>query len=188
MISTNDLRPGITIMHRGAIHQVVEFQHVKPGKGGAFVRTKLKNLETGATVEHTFKGEKTVEQVILTDRKMEYLYRQGDTYYFMDLKTYEQTPLSAERLGGKRDFLKENTQVIWRVAEERIVDIVLPDFVGLEVAETEPGLRGDTVSGSSKPARLETGLEVTVPLFIEKGDVVRLDTRTGEYVERVRSA
>ncbi|KPJ61542.1 MAG: elongation factor P [Planctomycetes bacterium DG_23] len=188
MISTNDLRPGITIMHRGDIHQVVEFQHVKPGKGGAFVRTKLKNLETGATVEHTYKGEQKVEQVILTDRKMEYLYRQGDTYYFMDLDTYEQVPLSAGRLGAGRDFLKENTQVTWRMAGEKIVEIVLPDFVELEVADTEPGLRGDTVSGSSKPARLETGLEVNVPLFIQKGDVVKLDTRSGEYVERVRSA
>ena len=188
MISTNDLRPGMTIMHRGEIHQVVEFQHVKPGKGGAFVRTKLKNLETGGTIEHTYKGEKTVEQVILTDRKMEYLYRQGDTYYFMDLKTYEEASLTAERLGAKRDFLKENTQVTWRVAGERIVEIVLPDFVELEVADTAPGLRGDTVSGSSKPARLETGLEISVPLFMQKGDMVKLDTRTGEYVERVRSA
>jgi elongation factor P len=187
MISTNDLRPGITIMHRGEIHQVLEFQHVKPGKGGAFVRTKLKNLETGATIEYTYKGEQKVEQVILTDRKMEYLYRQGDSYYFVDLQTYEQVPLAAERLGARRDFLKENTEVLWRVAGKKIVEIILPDFVELEVAQTEPGLRGDTVSGSSKPARLETGLEVNVPLFIQEGDVVKLDTRTGEYVERVRS-
>ncbi len=185
MVTTNDLRTGMTIIHNGRIMEVVYFQHVKPGKGGAFVRTRLKDVQTGAVREHTYKGQQKVEQAILETRKMQYLYRDGEHYYFMDQETFEQVPLEAARLEGMEKFLKEGMVVDWRMHEKRVITVSLPLVVELQVAQTDPGLRGDTATGGSKPATLETGAVVSVPLFINEGDTIRVDTRTGDYVERV---
>lgn len=185
MITTNDLKTGMTIIHNGRIVEVVYFQHVKPGKGGAFVRTKLKDVESGAVIDHTFKGEQRLEQAILETRKMQYIYRDGQHSYFMDLDTYEQMPVEAERLRELARFLKEETVVDFKMHGKNLVTVSLPDFVDLEVTKTDPGVKGDTASGGSKPATLVTGAVVTVPLFVNIGDAIRVDTRTGEYVERL---
>ena len=186
MITTNELKTGMTIVHNGRIVEVVYFQHVKPGKGGAFVRTKLKDVESGAVIEHTFKGEQKLEQAILETKKMQYIYRDGEQFYFMDLDTYEQMPLEAERVERLAKFLKEETVVDFKMRGNTAVTVNLPDFVDLEVTKTEPGLKGDTATGGSKPATLETGAVVTVPLFVNIGDTIRVDTRTGDYVERLQ--
>ncbi len=185
MISTNDFRTGLTIEVDGEVWTVLEFQHVKPGKGSPFVRSKLKNLRTGAVIEKTFRAGEKVPRAHLDRREMEYLYREGDSYVFMDKETYDQTVLDAEQLGENVKYLKENTPIYLLLHSGRILGIELPNFVELKVVATEPGIRGDTAAGGTKPATLETGLVVQVPLFVEVGDVVRVDTRTGEYLERV---
>lgn len=185
MISVNDLRTGITIEVEGTLYTVVEFLHVKPGKGAAFVRTKLKNLETGAVLERTFRAGERVSRAHIETREMQYLYQSGDEYYFMDSETYEQVALTRDLLGDGTYFLKENMTVHVQFYQGRAIGVDLPTFVELEVVETDPGLKGDTATGGSKPAKLETGLVVQVPLFVQQGEKIRVDTRTKEYLSRV---
>lgn len=185
MISTNDFFNGLAIDLDGEIYTVIEFLHVKPGKGGAFVRSKLKNLRTGAVTDKTFRAGEKVPRAHLDHRQMEYLYRTEGVFYLMDLESYEQLPLSEEQIGGAVKYLKENDKLSVITYGEKVVGLELPVTVELTVANTEPGIRGDTASGGSKPATMETGLVVNVPLFINTGDRLRIDTRSGEYVERV---
>jgi elongation factor P len=185
MITTADFRNGITIELDGTLYNLVYFQHVKPGKGGAFVRTRLKNLKTGAVIEKTFRAGERVELAVLDKRRMQYLYRDGDNYLFMDLESYEQMPISGEEVGETAKYLVEGITVEVPLYESKPVGVEPPVFVEMEVVETAPGVKGDTASGGSKPATLETGLVVNVPFFIEAGNRVKIDTRSGEYVERV---
>lgn len=185
MITTADFRNGITIELDGSLFNLVYFQHVKPGKGGAFVRTRLKNLKTGAVIEKTFRAGEKVELAILDKRRMQYLYREGENFIFMDQETFEQMPIPEGEVGEAAKFLVEGVTVEVPLYEGRIVGVEPPVFVEMEVIDTAPGVKGDTASGGSKPATLETGLVVNVPFFIEAGNRVKVDTRSGEYVERV---
>jgi elongation factor P len=185
VISTTDFKNGLTISLDGEIFQIVEFQHVKPGKGGAFVRTKLRNFRSGAQFDRTFRAGEKMEQAILERKSLGFLYSSGDEYVFMDTRTFEQLSLPERLIGDQSLYLKENLEVTVVFYEEDIVAIELPHTVELKVTETDPGLKGDTASGGSKPARLATGATVTVPLFINEGDIVRVDTRSGKYLERV---
>ena len=169
----------------GAIFSIAEFQHVKPGKGSAFVRTKLKNMRTGAVLDRTFRSGDKVDAVRLEKREMQYLYTEGDFYYFMDLDTYEQSPVEKAVLGTAAGLLKVSENAFLLIAGEEVIDVDLPNFVYLEVTHTEPGIKGDTATGAVKSATLETGYIVQVPLFINQGDKLKIDTRTGAYVERV---
>ncbi len=184
MISVNDLRPGLTVELEGEIWTVLEFLHVKPGKGAAFVRTKLKNVKTGQVLERTFRAGEKVTRAHIETREMQYLYSSGDDYVFMDTGTYEQVTMSRDVLGENVYYLKDNMNVLVQFYEGKAIGVELPTYVELAVVETEPGVRGDTATGGSKPAKLETGLVVQVPLFVNVGDVVRVDTRTGEYLSR----
>ena len=186
MIDTSNFRNGLSIQLDGQIYQIVEFQHVKPGKGGAFVRTRLKNLHTGAALEKTFRAGERMEQAILDRKPMSFLYRQGDEYFFMDMESFDQLPIPASQLGSKVKYLKENTEAEVLMHDERIIGVEIPFFMELEVTQTDPGLRGDTASGGSKPATLETGAVVQVPLFVNVGDRIKVDTRTDTYLERAR--
>ncbi|KUK11021.1 MAG: Elongation factor P [Clostridia bacterium 41_269] len=187
MISTNDFRTGLTIELDGQVYMVLEFMHVKPGKGSAFVRSKLKNIETGATIEKTFRAGEKVPRAHLDKRKMQYLYTDGEAFYFMDEETFDQMALNTEQLGDAVNYLKENMVIDVLMYKGRTIGVELPNFVELKVVETEPGVKGDTATGATKGATLETGAKVQVPLFIEAGDIIRVDTRTGEYMERVSS-
>lgn len=184
MISTNDLRNGYVLDIEGELQSVVSFQHVKPGKGGAFVRTKLKSLGTGAVVDRTFRAGEKLERVTTETREMEFLYRDGDDLVLMDRSTYEQLPVPAAAVDNV-DLMAPNTPVQVLFARERPIRVDLPIFVELAVARTDPGVKGDTVSNVTKPAELETGASVSVPLFVNEGDVLRIDTRTREYATRV---
>ena len=183
-ITTNDLKNGMTLDLPEGLFQVVEFQHVKPGKGGAFVRTTLKNARTGAVVDRTFRAAEKVERATIDKREMQYLYRDGVDYVFMDNTSYEQLNVSAESLGSAADYVIEGSTAVLLMYRDEIVGVDLPAAVDLTVAETEPGIQGDRVSGARKPATLETGLVVQVPLFVNPGDRVRVDTRTGDYITR----
>lgn len=185
MISTNDFHNGLTIELDGDIYTVIEFQHVKPGKGSAFVRSKLKNLRTGSTTERTFRAGEKVTKAHMDRRQVEYLYRTDDNYHVMDLETYEQFALTEEQIGESSRFLKENEKLNLVMHNQEVIGIELPYTVELKVVETEAGIKGDTASGGSKPATLETGLVVQVPFFINIGDVLKIDTRNGAYIERV---
>ena len=185
MADTSDFRNGLIMRMAGQLYAIVEFQHVKPGKGGAFVRTKLKKIPEGAVVDKTFRAGEKIDQVRVERHTYQYLYRNDDLYYVMDLETYDQFPLAKELLKDLLLYLKESMEISVLLDGETPIAAELPTFVELEVSETEPGLRGDTAQGGSKPAKLETGATVTVPLFIEQGDVLKIDTRTGKYVERV---
>lgn len=185
MVSTSDFKNGMTIYVDNVLYQIVEFQHVKPGKGGAFVRTKLRNFKTGAVVDKTFRAGEKFEQAMINRRSMQYLYNDGTDYVFMDTETYEQINLPTEFLGDNTQFLKENMNVLVAMHDGEAIGIELPITVELEVTETDPGLKGDTASGGTKPATLETGAVVQVPLFIKIGDVIKVDTRTGDYITRV---
>ena len=185
MISTNDFHTGLTIELDGDIYMVIDFQHVKPGKGSAFVRSKLKNLRSGSTTERTFRAGEKVPRALIERKEMEYLYASGEEYIFMDTESYEQISLSRQTLGDNLKYLKENMQLNILLFKGEIIGLELPNSVELKVVETEPGFKGDTAAGGSKPAKLETGLVVQVPFFINEGDVLRIDTRTGEYLERV---
>jgi len=184
MITSNDFRPGVTIEIDGQVWQVVEFQHVKPGKGAAFVRAKMRNLCTGSVVERTFNAAERLPNANVERKDMQYLYQDGDMYVFMDNETYEQLELNKAQLGNAINFLKENMNVKISSFNERILGVELPNTVELKVVETEPGIKGDTATGGSKNATMDTGYVVKVPLFINEGDVLRIDTRTGEYIER----
>lgn len=185
MISAGDFKNGVTFELDGQIFQVIEFQHVKPGKGAAFVRTKLKNIVTGATIEKTFNPTDKMPKAHIERKDMQYLYNDGDLYYFMDTETFEQLPLGKDKIGDALKFVKENEIVKVLSHKGNVFGIEPPNFVELEVTDTEPGFKGDTATGATKPAIVETGASIKVPLFINKGDIIRIDTRTGEYMERV---
>lgn len=184
MISSNDFRTGVTIEIDNDVWQVVEFQHVKPGKGAAFVRAKLKNVRTGAVVERTFNAGEKMPKAHIDSRAMQYLYENDGSFVFMDNETYDQIELNAEQLGDATKFLKENMDISVNFFHGNIIGVDIPNSVELVVVETDPGIRGDTATGGNKPAKLETGYVVRVPLFINIGDVLRIDTRSGEYIER----
>jgi len=185
MISATDLRKGVTFELDGELFRVLEYQHSYIGRGSANVRTKLRNVRTGRTIDRTFAASEKLQEVRLELRQVQYLYRDGDLYYFMDTETYEQPALSADTLEDKVSYLKEGMELSLSMHEGQPVEIELPVTVDLEVSETEPGIKGDTATGATKRAVLETGLVVQVPLFIEQGDSLRIDTRTGEYLTRV---
>lgn len=185
MISSNDFRTGVTIELEGDIFTVVDFQHVKPGKGAAFVRTKLKNIRTGAVIERTFRAGEKMPRARIEYREMQYLYNDGETYVFMDTRSYEQLSLPKNKLEGATKYLKDNMSIYVMLHDNTAIGVELPNFVELTVAQTEPGIKGDTATGGSKQAILETGAVVQVPLFIEEGDVLKVDTRTGAYISRV---
>ncbi len=184
MITAGDIRNGVTFDMDGQVYQVVEFQHVKPGKGAAFVRTKFKNVITGAVVEKSFNPTDKFENAYVERKEYEYLYNDGELYYFMDSETYEQLPLNADKLGDNFKFVKENDVVKIMSYKGNVFGVEPPLFVELEVTDTEPGVRGDTATNVTKPATLETGAVIKVPIFINSGEKIRIDTRTGEYMER----
>jgi elongation factor P len=186
-VSTADFKKGLRIVFDGEPYAIVDFQHVKPGKGGAFVRTKLKHMRRGNVIDNTFRSGEKVDLVDFEEKTMQFLYR-DDRYHFMDVESYDQVGLGEDEVGDVRDYLKENMQVEVLYIDGAPVAIELPNFVELAIVKTEPGVRGDTAQGGSKPARLETGAVVQVPLFLNEGDVVKVDTRTGEYLGRVASA
>jgi elongation factor P len=183
-ISTNDLKNGMALNLPEGLMTVVEFQHVKPGKGGAFVRTKLKNFRTGAVIERTFRADEKVPFAVIDKREMQYLYRDGDAYVFMDLADYEQLQVDGANLGSAVHYLKEGDHAVLPVYDAQVVGVELPAAVQLTVTDTEPGVQGDRVSGARKAATLETGLVIQVPLFVEPGEMVKVDTRSGEYLAR----
>ena len=183
-ISTNDLKNGMALNLPEGLMSVVEFQHVKPGKGGAFVRTKLKNVRSGAVIERTYRADEKLEQAIIDKRDMQFLYRDGADFVFMDTTSYEQMTATPASLGDAPNYLKEGDEANLQMYDGEIVGVDLPASVELKVAETEPGLQGDRVSGARKPATLQTGLVVQVPLFVNTGDVIKVDTRSGEYLTR----
>ena len=185
MISAGDFRNGITFELDGNVVQVIEFQHVKPGKGAAFVRTKYKNVITGAVVERSFNPTDKYPTAYIERKDMQYLYSDGDLYYFMDMETYEQQPIDSSKLGPAFQFVKENMEVKVLSYKGNVFGVEPPNFVELEVTATEPGVKGNTATNTLKPATVETGAEIRVPLFINEGDKIRIDTRTGEYMERV---
>ena len=185
MIMAGDFRNGMTFEMDGQVYRIVEFQHVKPGKGAAFVRTKLKNVMNGSVLEKTFNPSEKYENAQVERREMQYLYEDGGLYYFMDVESYEQIPLNKEQLGDALMFVKENMNVKILSYKGNVFGVEPPTFVELEITETEPGFKGDTATGANKPAIVETGAKVNVPLFVNQGDVIRIDTRTGEYMERV---
>ncbi|MCL1798252.1 MAG: elongation factor P [Eggerthellaceae bacterium] len=184
-ISTADFKNGICIEYNDKLWTIVEFQHVKPGKGGAFVRTKLRDVRTGRIVDNTFNSGTKFEQVRLENKTMQYLYNDGSTYYFMDNESYEQVDIAAEVVGGAAQWLKENDDATLLYAGEELISIEPQMFVELEVTETDPGFKGDTVQGGTKPATLETGATVQVPMFINTGDKLQVDTRDGRFIKRV---
>ena len=184
MISVSDFRNGVTFEMDGKVMQIVEFQHVKPGKGAAFVRTKYKNVMTGAIREESFNPTAKFEQAFVERKEMQYSYNDGDLYYFMDPETYEQMPLGKDAVEEAIQFVKENTNVTIRYFKGQAFSVEAPNFVELEITHTEPGFKGDTATNNFKPATTETGFEIQVPLFINIGDVIKIDTRTGEYLSR----
>ena len=186
-VSTAEFKRGLKIQFDGEPYSIVDFQHVKPGKGGAFVRTKLKHMKLGRVIDNTFRAGEKVELVDFDEKRMQYLYK-DDRYHFMDLDTYDQISLAPEEVGEARDFLKENTEVEILFIDGNPVSVELPNFIELQIVKTDPGIRGDTATGGSKPATLETGAVIQVPLFLNEGDVVKVDTRSGEYLGRVATS
>ncbi|MCX6149438.1 MAG: elongation factor P [Ignavibacteriales bacterium] len=187
MPDTSDFRNGLIIRYKNDLYSIVEFQHVKPGKGGAFVRTTLKNLKSGRVLENTFRAGESIEPIRIERRKYQYLYREGEFLVCMDNETYEQLSVTLNLFGDGVKFLKESEQVEILFNGEDIINVEIPIFINLKVVETEPGFRGDTATNVNKPAKLETGASVSVPLFVNEGDLLKIDTRTGSYVERVKN-
>ncbi len=185
MISAGDFRNGVTIEVDNNVYQIIEFQHVKPGKGAAFVRTKLKNIKSGGVVEKTFRPTEKCPQARIDRKDMQYLYADGELYNFMDVETYDQVALNSETVGSALKFVKENEMVKMLSHNGSVFSVEPPLFVALEIIETEPGFKGDTATGATKPATVETGATVNVPLFVDTHDVIKIDTRTGEYLSRV---
>ena len=184
MISSNDFRTGVSIVLDGSVWRVVEFLHVKPGKGSAFVRTKLKSVTTGNTVERTFRAGETVPQATLEKSTMQHTYKEGDDFVFMDMESYEETRLTSQQIGDRVKYLNENMEVNVVRWNDQILEVELPNSVVLEVVETDPGVKGDTATGGSKPAKLESGATVMVPLFISQGERIKIDTRNDSYLGR----
>ncbi len=185
MIVAGDFRNGITIEMDNNIYQIIEFQHVKPGKGAAFVRTKLKNIKSGGVIEKSFRPQEKFPQARIDRNKKQYLYNDGDLFYFMDVETYDQVALAQDAIGDALKFVKENEEVTMCAHNGNVFAVEPPMFVELAITDTEPGFKGDTATGATKPAVVETGATVYVPLFVEQGDVIKIDTRTGEYLSRV---
>jgi elongation factor P len=185
MLSAGEFKNGVTLEYENAIWQIIEFQHVKPGKGAAFVRTKLKNIVSGGVIEKSFRPTEKFEEARIDRKDMQYLYSDGDLFYFMDLDTYEQIPLNQDQIGDKLKFVKENEMVKICSHKGNVFAVEPPLFVELTITNTEPGFKGNTATGATKPAIVETGAQVAVPLFVNEGDVIKIDTRTGEYLSRV---
>ncbi|MGB3292337.1 MAG: elongation factor P [Phormidesmis sp.] len=184
MISSNDFRTGTSIELDGSVWRVVEFLHVKPGKGSAFVRTKLKNVQTGSTVDRTFRAGETMPQAILEKKTMQHTYKEGEQYVFMDMETYEENRLSDNQIGAGVKYLKEEMEVNVLMWNDQVLEVELPNSVSLEVTQTDPGVKGDTATGGTKPAIVETGAQVMVPLFISQGEKIKIDTRNDSYLGR----
>ncbi len=184
-LSINDIKSSLTILVDGEVYLVVETQHVKPGKGAAFVRAKLRHLKNGSIQERTFRGDEKIDEAYVDERKLQYQYASGKMYHFMDQENFEEVAISEESLGDKKKFLKDNLEVSGHFYKGDTLNVSLPTFVQFKIIHTEPGIKGDTSKSGTKPAEIETGATVQVPLFINVGDVIKLDTRTGEYVERV---
>lgn len=184
MVSAGDFRNGLTVNIDGTVYQIMEFQHVKPGKGAAFVRTKLKDIINGGVVEKTFRPSEKFDQAHIERKEMQYLYEDGDLYYFMDNETFEQIAVNKDAVGDSLKFVKENENVKVVSYQGNVFSIEPPITVELKVIETEPGFKGDTAQGATKPAKVETGAQVMVPLFVEEGDMLKIDTRTSEYLSR----
>jgi len=185
MISASDLRKGVTFEHEGNVYVVLDFLHVKPGKGAAFVRTKLRNVISGGTTETTFNPTTKLLEAVIERKEMQYLYNDGELYYFMDQETFEQIPLNYEKVEDAIKFLKENNFAVIKFYKGDAFSVEAPNFVELQITETEPGIKGNTATNALKPAIVETGAQVMVPFFINEGDSIRIDTRSGEYMERV---
>ena len=186
MIDTNELRPGTCFVYDNEYWQVTEYQHVKPGKGPAFVRVKIKNLRRGGIVERTFRTSEKVEELRVETRPATYMYNSGEEYVFMDSETYDQVSIRAEQLGDKVGFMIENMNVLLTVCRDEVLDVDLPLFIETKIVKTDPGVKGDTAQGGSKPATIEGGAVINVPLFVNEGDLVKVDTRDGRYIERVK--
>jgi elongation factor P len=184
MISSNDFRPGVTIVLDGSVWRVVEFLHVKPGKGSAFVRTKLKNVQSGSVVEKTFRAGETLPQANLEKSTMQHTYKEGEDYVFMDMETYEESRLNTKQIGDRVKYLKEGMEVNVVRWVDQVLEVELPNSVVLQIVQTDPGVRGDTATGGTKPAQVETGATVMVPLFITNGERIRIDTRNDTYMSR----
>ena len=183
-LSINQFKVGITMLLDGEVYQIIETEHVKPAKGSAFVRTKLKNLRTGSLLDRTFRGQDSAEDAYVEQRKLQFLYAQTNMYHFMDQQSYDQLAISADVLGEGTKFLKDNLEVIGFFYKDKVLNVVIPNFIEVVVTESEPGIKGDTAKGGNKPAKVETGATVLVPLFINVGDKIKVDTRSGAYVER----
>ena len=186
MITAGDFRKGVTFEYEGNIFVIVDFLHVKPGKGSPFVRTTIKNIVTGQVLERTFNPTDKFEQAVIERKEMQYLYNEGDLYYFMDMENYEQIPLNKSQVEDAMNFMKENMNATIQFYKGSAFSVVPPTFVELMVAETEPGVQGDTSKAGYKPAKLETGYEIKVPLFVNQGEIIRVDTRDGSYMERIK--
>lgn len=186
MIDTADFRKGMKIELDGEVFEILDFQHARTAQRRAFVRTKLKNIATGAVLERTFSSGEKINQPEFEERQMQFLYQEGDHYSFMDSKTYEQIELAGDQVGEGKRFLQENIEVVLQLFKSRPIGLILPNTVEFEVVQTDPGLKGDTATGGSKPARISTGATISVPLFVNTGDKIKIDTRTGEYIERVK--
>jgi len=187
MITTNDFRNGVCFIYDNQLWKITEFQHVKPGKGPAFVRVKQINLRTGAIVERTYRAGEKIENVRVENREMQYLYKDGTNYVFMDNETYEQYPINENLVGAQAGFLLENTNATVTMHENEILDVAVPNFIEVEIVKTDPGIKGDTAQGGSKPATIASGAVIQVPLFINEGDLIKVDTRDSRYIERVKS-
>ncbi|OPJ63212.1 elongation factor P [Clostridium oryzae] len=185
MITAGDLRKGVTFDLDGQVYTVIDFLHVKPGKGAAFVRTKLRNVISGGVTDRTFNPTEKIQDVTIERKEMQYLYSDGELYYFMDQETYDQIPLNYEKVEDAIKFLKENMMAVIKFYKGEAFSVEAPNFVELQIIETEPGAKGNTATNTLKPAKVETGATVNVPLFVNEGDMIRIDTRTGEYMERV---
>ena len=185
MVTAGDFKKGLTVEFDGGVWIIVDFQHVKPGKGAAFVRTRIKNIMTGAVLERTFNPTDKMPKAIIETKEMQYVYNDGELYYFMDVETYDQIPMSLDKVEDAIPYVKEGTNVTVRFFKGQPFSVEAPNFVELLITHSEPGVRGDTATGTTKPATLETGYTLNVPLFVNEGDRIRVDTRTGEYMERV---
>lgn len=183
--SINQFKVGVTILMDGVVFQIMDTEHVKPAKGSAFVRTRLKNMRTGNLLDRTFRGQDTVEEAFVEQKKLQYLYAADEMYHFMDQENYDQLAISSDVLGENARFLKDNLEVLGLFYKNQVLNIMMPNFIELTIVETEPGIKGDTAKGGNKPAKVETGAAILVPLFINIGDKIKVDTRTASYVERV---
>lgn len=184
-LSINEIKPGVTILVEDIVYVVIDTEHVKPGKGAAFVRAKMRNMKTGSALERTFRGDEKIEQAYVDERKLQYLYKSGSMYHFMDQDNYEEIAIAEDSLGDKVKFLKDNLDVTGLFYKNDTLTVNLPFFVEYTITHTEPGIKGDTAKSGAKPAQIETGATVQVPLFIDAGDRIKVDTRVGQYVERV---